>query len=93
MTQTVKNLLASARDARDSSLIPGQEDPAEQEMATPPVFLPGKFHGQRTLAGYSPWGCKELDTTEQLTLSLFQGKGERWEMGGQWSTQNIDSVC
>ena len=28
------------------------------------VFLPGKFHGQRSLAGYSPWGHKELDTTE-----------------------------
>ena len=29
-----------------------------------PVFLPGKSHGQKTLAGYSPWGFKELDTTE-----------------------------
>ena len=29
-----------------------------------PVFLPGKFHGQRSLAGYSPWGCKESDSTE-----------------------------
>ena len=32
----------------------------------PPVFLPGKFHGQRNLEGCSPWGCKESDTTEQL---------------------------
>ena len=32
-----------------------------------PVFLPGKFHGQRSLACYSPWGCKELDMTERLT--------------------------
>ena len=31
-----------------------------------PVFLPGKFHGLRSLVGYSSWGCKELDTTEQL---------------------------
>ena len=31
-----------------------------------PVFLPGKFHGQRRLVGYSLWGCKELDMTEQL---------------------------
>ena len=31
-----------------------------------PVLLPGKFHGQRSLVGYSPWGCKELDMTEQL---------------------------
>ena len=29
-----------------------------------PVFLPGKSQGQRSLEGYSPWGCKELDTTE-----------------------------
>ena len=29
-----------------------------------PVFLPGELHGQRSLAGYSPWDCKELDTTE-----------------------------
>ena len=32
-----------------------------------PVFLPGESHGQRSLAGYSPWGCRELDTTERLT--------------------------
>ena len=34
------------------------------------VSLPGKSHGQRNLAGYSPWGHKELDMTERLTLSL-----------------------
>ena len=32
-----------------------------------PVFLTGEFHGQRSLVGYSPWGHKESDTTEQLT--------------------------
>ena len=31
-------------------------------------ILPGEFHGQRSLMGYNPWGCKELDTTELLTL-------------------------
>ena len=30
-----------------------------------PVLLPGKSHGQRSMVGYSPWGCKELDTTER----------------------------
>ena len=30
------------------------------------VFLPGRSHGWRSLAGYSPWGCKESDTTERL---------------------------
>ena len=34
-----------------------------------PVFLPREFHGQRSLLGCSPWGCKELDMTEQLTLT------------------------
>ena len=42
----------------------GQEDPLEKEWQPSPVFLPGEFHGQRSLAGYSPWGCKESDTTE-----------------------------
>ena len=42
----------------------GQENPLEKEMATTPVLLPKKFHGQRSLVGYSPWGHKESDTTE-----------------------------
>ena len=32
-----------------------------------PVFLPGESHGQRSLVGYSPWGCKESGMTERLT--------------------------
>ena len=35
-----------------------------------PVFLPGEFHGQRSLAGYSPWGHKESDKTKRLTHAL-----------------------
>ena len=46
----------------------GQENPLEKGMAHTPVFLPGEFHGQRSLAGYSPWGRRELDTTEQLIM-------------------------
>ena len=42
----------------------GQEDPLEKGMTTTLVFLPGGFHGQRSLAGYSPWGHKESDMTE-----------------------------
>ena len=37
----------------------GQEDPLEKEMAITVVFLPGKSHGQRSLVGCSPRGCKE----------------------------------
>ena len=43
----------------------------EQELQPTPVSLPGEFHGQRSLAGYSPWGCKESDSTEQLTHMDF----------------------
>ena len=35
------------------------------------IFLPGKSHGQRNLVGYSPWGCKELDTTFTFTLVRY----------------------
>ena len=39
-----------------------------------PVFSPGEFHRQRSLAGYSPWGRKEWDTTEVLSThtKLFE---------------------
>ena len=37
-----------------------------------PVFLTGKPHGQKRLAGYSSWGCKELDPTEQLSLFKYK---------------------
>ena len=49
----------------------GGEDPLEEGMATTPVFLPGEFHGQRSLVGYSPWGGKELDTTEVTEYSTM----------------------
>ena len=39
-------------------------------MLPTPVFLPGEFHGQRSLVGYRPWGCKELNMTERLSLLL-----------------------
>ena len=46
----------------------GREDALEKEMATHSSILPGEIHGQN-LAGYIPWGPKESDMTEQLTLS------------------------
>ena len=42
---------------------PGREDPLEKEMATHSSTVPGKSQEQGSLAGYSPWGCKELDMT------------------------------
>ena len=44
--------------------------PWRREWLPTPVFLPRELHGQRSLTGYSPWGHKELDTAEQLTLLL-----------------------
>ena len=43
--------------------------PWRREWQPTPVFLPGKSHGQRTLVGYSPWGRKESNTTEQPSLA------------------------
>ena len=48
-----------------------QEDPLEKGMATHSCILAWRIRGQRSLAGYSPWDCKELDTTEWLTLSVL----------------------
>ena len=57
----------SACNARRPGLIPGLgRSPGEGEQLPTPVFWPGEFHGQRSLAGYSPWGHKESDTTERL---------------------------
>ena len=65
----VKNLPASAGDIRDVGKIPWR-----RKRQPIPAFLPGKSHGQRSLAGYSPWGHKELDVTEVIyhTSSIFQ---------------------
>ena len=41
--------------------------PWRREWLPTLVFLPGEFHGQRSLGGYSPWGCKESDMTESLS--------------------------
>ena len=43
----------------------GREDPLENGMQPTSVFLPGEFHGERSLVGYSSWGHKESDTTER----------------------------
>ena len=62
----VNNPSASAGDARDVGLIPGlgRCPGVGNDTPPPPVFLPGKFHRQRSLGGYSPWGHKGLGTSE-----------------------------
>ena len=60
----VKNPSADAGETTDSGLIPGLgRSPWRRKQQPIPVFAPGKFHEQRTLIGYSPWGCKESDMT------------------------------
>ena len=54
-------------NTRDMGLIPGLGDPLEKEMATHSIFLPGKSHEQRNLAGYSPWARKKSDMNERLS--------------------------
>ena len=63
VVQLVKNLPAM-REIWVRSL--GWEDPLEKGKATTPVFWPGEFHGL-----YSPWGHKESDMTERLSLFHF----------------------
>ena len=60
-----------ACNAGDPGLIWIGKIPWRREWLPTPVFLPGEFHGQRSLEGYSPRGHKGLDMTERLTLSLF----------------------
>ena len=45
--------------------------PCRRKQQPTPVFLPGKSHGWKSLPSYSPWGHKELDTTEQLHFHLY----------------------
>jgi len=68
----VKNLPANARDVRDLSSIPGLGRFLEGVNGNP--FQYSRLenpHGQRSLTGYSPWGSKELDTTELLSMNTY----------------------
>ena len=47
------------------------------------VFLPGEYHGQRSLAGYSPWGSKESDTAEQLHFHFHSAS---------WASQGVNNT-
>ena len=61
----------SACNAGDPDLIPRLGRSPGKEMVTHSSILPGESHEQRSLVGYSPWGLKESDMTEQVTLSPF----------------------
>ena len=61
VAQTVRNLPAM-QETQVPSLV--GKIPWRREWQPIPVFLPGEFHGKRSLEGYNPWGHKELDMTE-----------------------------
>ena len=61
MAQWVKN--PPNMQETDVGSVSIQEDPQRRKWQPAPVFLPGKSHGQRSLADYSPWDHKELDMT------------------------------
>ena len=73
---------ASACNAGDPGSIPGSGISPGEGNGPAPVLLPGQFHGLRRLVGYSPWGCKESDTTELSFsgLGILEGKSNwpRW---------------
>ena len=50
-----------------------------------PVLLPGKSHGLRSLVGYSPWGCKESDTTERLHFTFC--------LNHKWFCRSLSHPC
>ena len=53
----------------------GRDDSLEKGMTIDSSILAGKFQGQRSLAGYNPWGCKESDMAEQLNIQVFAFAG------------------
>ena len=84
-----KESACNARDTGDVSLIPGLgrslvwEDPLEKKTATDSSILAWKIHGQRSLVGYSPWGCKELDTTERH-FNVLAGEASQYLSAFTW---------
>ena len=68
----VKDSPANAGDAREDGLdLWVRKIPWNRKRQSIPVFLPGKFCGQSSLVGYSPWDRRELDTTEQLSTTQY----------------------
>ena len=67
----------------------GWEDPVGKEMTPTPVFLLGQSDEQRSLVGYSPWGPKESDTTEELSAYTASGI---WSMSLNLSRSYLSSV-
>ena len=59
--------------------------PLRRKWQRTPGFLPGKSYGQRSLVGYSPWGHKKLDTTEQLSTNTHMHACQEVNKGEDFS--------
>ena len=72
MWHSGKESTCNAGDTGDKGLIPGSERSFGVGNGNLVQYsCLEKFHGQRSLVGYSAWGCKKLDTTKQLTYTLI----------------------
>ena len=63
---------ATASQQSALAVVSTQEQEWRKQWQPTPVLLPGKSHGRRSLVGYSPWGLKELDTTERLHFHALE---------------------
>ena len=79
MAQRVKCLLQCKRLGFDPWF---RKIPWRKKWQPTPVFLPGKFCGQRSLVGYGSWGCKELDMTERTQHTLSKQRQYQLESRG-----------
>ena len=67
-----------------------------REWLPTPVFWSGEFHGQRSLAGYSPWGCKELDMMTEATFTFLKEESDTPTEGRDmknWVGEQIQLIC
>ena len=86
-TLLVKNSAANAGDLRWGFNPSIGKIPWRRKLQPTPVFLSGEAHGQRSLAGYHPWGHKESNMTEQLSTAQLPALEERglcrWDRLGE----------
>ena len=91
MALVVKNLPANAGDIRDVGSIPGLGRSPGGGHGNPLKYSCLKNpHGQRSLAGYGPWTCKESDVTERLSTAQVLGRGHTEGPAGRGSQISQD---
>ena len=86
VAQTIKNLPATQATCV-------WKVPWRREQLLTPVFLPGEFHEQKRLVGYSPQGRKDWDMTKRLTLWLSEILSACWQACQSWITKTSGFVA